>query len=296
VTFPPFFAAPSTQLRFLLATPRKAAPHIFTQRDYRGQRTSPDDFHPAWNTYVCQPKGEKTSHDVMLELMLHSAQNNAASHLFPIVELWNPATNDRLKLAGDEIILRPSDLAAAQEAFAKEPLDGPRPNYKALNPSKAKTRETEMAKVLSDLQTHPAVFLHFTPLFTADHSFKRCPVCQEWIDAYNGQPVVDQPGKVLALEAEDKEAFTVLKISIIDAPNPVNEVPANSPSLPVSQSPAQPSVLDRVRTEIQANGKATATQLANTLGISAPAIKDAVASANSGLQNKGGWISLIPIE
>jgi len=54
--------------------------------------------------------------------------------------------------------------------------------------------------------------------------------------------------------------------------------------------------LDRVRTEIQTNGKATATQLANTLGIAAAAIKDAVAAENSGLQNKGGWISLIPIE
>ena len=207
------------QLRFLLATPRKAAAHIFTHRDYRGQRTQQDDFHPAWNTYVCQPKGEKTSHDVMLELMLHSAQNNAASHLFPIVELWNHATNDRLKLAGDEIILRPSDLAAAQAASTATQPATPPPASKPEPP-----------------------------------------------------PVNDV--------------------------TPVNEVPSESPSLPVSQSPAQPSlsVLDRVRTEIQANGKATATQLANTLGIAAAAIKDAVAAENSGLQNKGGWISLIPIE
>jgi hypothetical protein len=202
------------QLRFLLATPRKAAPHIFCHRDYRGQRTQQDDFHPAWNTYVCQPKGEKTSHDVMLDLMLHSAANQAASHLFPIIEVWNPATNDRLKLAGDEIILRPSDLAAAQEAFNKKPFDDP-------------------------TYTEPA-------------------------------PVNDV--------------------------NPVNEVPTEPPSLPVPNEivPAPPSltVLDRVRTEIQTHGKATATQLANTLGISAAAIKDAVNIDYSGLQNKGGWISL----
>ena len=68
----------------------------------------------------------------------------------------------------------------------------------------------------------------------------------------------------------------------------------------LSKSPAQPSpslpppsVLDRVRAEITTTGKATATTLANTLGISADAIKKAVASEGSGLQNKGGWISLI---
>lgn len=206
------------QLRFLIASPRKMSPHIFCHRDYRGQRTKPDDFHPTFNTYVCQPRGDKTSYDVMLELMQSAAANQSAQQLVTLVELFNPQTHERLKLKGDEIILRPSDLAAAQAAF----------------------------------------------------------------DAT--QPAAPEP----------------IGLAPVNDVNPVNELtdPAEPPPLPVSaegisESPAQPSVLDRVRTEIQTNGKATAVQLANTLGISAQAIKDAVASEGSGLQNKGGWISLI---
>lgn len=201
------------QLRFLIASPRKMSPHIFCHRDYRGQRTKPDDFHPAWNTYICQSKGKQTSYDVMLELMQSAAANQSAQQLFSLVELFNPQTHERLKLQGDEIILRPSDLAAAQEAFNA---------------------------------TQPA-------------STEHAPA----------PPVNDG--------------------------NPVTEVPSPSPPLPVSSSPAQPSltVLERVRTEIQENGKATATTLSIALNIDAADIKAAVASEGSGLQNKGGWISLI---
>jgi hypothetical protein len=220
------------QLRFLLATPRKAAPHIFTHRDYRGQRTSPDDFHSAWNTYVCEPKGTpgengyKSSQDVMLDLAQHSAQNNPSSHLFTIVEIWNPENRNRIKLAGDEIILRPSDLAAAQEAFnATQPATQPPP-----------------------------------------------------VNGVNPVNEVPAPGIPVTESGE-----------VIETPKLFNEAIA-------AQIPPIVTVLARVRTEIQTNGKATATQLANTLGISATAIKDAVQLPDSGLQNKGGWISLIPTE
>lgn len=193
------------QLRFLIASPRKMSPHIFCHRDYRGQRTKPDDFHPAWNTYICQPKGKQTSYDVMLELMQSAAANQSAQQLVTLVELFNPQTHERLKLQGDEIILRPSDLAAAQAAF----------------------------------------------------------------DAT--QPAAPEP----------------IGLAPVNDVNPVNEL--TDPAEP----PAQPTVLDRVRTEIQENGKATATTLSIALNIDAADIKAAVATEGSGLQNKGGWISLI---
>lgn len=204
------------QLRFLIGSPRRQSAHIFSHRDYRGQRTQQDDFHPQFNTYVCAPKGtpgtqgSKSSYDVMIELMEHSAQNQPASHLFPIIEVWNPETRERLKLAGDEIILRPSDLAAAQEAFNATLPAAPEPT-----PAPPVNNVTEVSEV------------------------------------------------------------------------PVPTEPATEPPAP------PPPLLDRVRTEIKTNGKATATQLANTLGISAQAIKDAVNLPDSGLQNKGGWISLV---
>ncbi len=205
------------QLRFLIASPRKMSPHIFCHRDYRGQRTKPDDFHPQFNTYVCQPKGTQTSYDVMLELMQNAAAHQSAQQLFPLVEIYNPQTHTRLKFKGDEIILRPSDLAAAQQAF---------------NATKAEIMEP----LVNDVNPVNVVTLKAAPESTS--------------------------------ETENSEPRT-----------------ENAPL----------SLLDRVRTEITTHGKATATTLANTLGISADAIKKAVASEGSGLQNKGGWISLLPV-
>lgn len=219
------------QLRFLIGSPRKMSPHIFSHLHYRGQRTAPDDFHPSFNTYVCEPRGTpgtdgfKSSYSVMLELMQHAAQHQAGSQLFPMVELFNPLTRDRVKLAGDEIVLRPADLAAAQAAYeatqpaAPEPT--PAPPVNNVNPVNAA-------------------------------SFTTAPESSESSES--------------SAETKNSEPKT-----------------ENAPL----------TVLERVRAEITANGKATAVQLSNTLGISAPAIKDAVASEGSGLQSKGGWISII---
>lgn len=292
-------------LRFLIASPRKLSPHIFCHKDYRGQRTKQDDFHPQFNTYVCQPKGTQTSYDVMLELMQSAAAHQSAQQLFTVVELFDPETHTRMKLKGDEIILRPSDLAAAQAAISK--------------PSPVKDI---MTKVLAELQEHPeGIILHFNGQFTADHSFLRDPECQACINAYHGQSVPEQPGKVLSLTAEDRpEAnYTVLKVSLGQISDPKSEIdstltrapnvdlrPGVSPSdpsqisnpvkevtdprVPVPSSPLP--LLARLISEITANGKAQATTLATTLGVPAADIKAAVAQEGSGLQNKGGWISL----
>jgi hypothetical protein len=218
------------QLRFLIASPRKMSPHIFCHRDYRGQRTKPDDFHPQFNTYVCQPKGTQTSYDVMLELMQSAAAHQSAQQLFSVVELFDPQTHERLKLKGDEIILRPSDLAAAQEAFNT-------------------TQPAQIGNATSTATTQPA----------APEPIGLAPV-----NDVNDAPLKAAPESTS--ETENSEPRT-----------------ENAPL----------TVLDRVRTEIQTNGKATATTLSIALNIDAADIKAAVASEGSGLQNKGGWISLI---
>ena len=186
------------QLRFLIATPRKMSPHVFCHRDFRGQRTQQDDFHNGFNTFVCPAKGDKSSQDIMLELFQSAAAHQPNSHLFPIVELFDQATGDRIKLAGNEIVIRPCDLQAAQEAIGTTGLGNP-------------------------------------------------------VKEVNAQP---QPPSTEQL------------------------------STPVS-------VLDRVQSEIRTNGKATATSLALALDIDSTDIKAAVSEPNSGLQNKGGWISFI---
>ena len=106
------------QLRFLIGSPRRHSPHLFSHRDYRGQRTAQDDFHPDYKTFICHPTESKTSQEVMMDLLQHAAQHQAGSQLFPIVELYNPQNGDRVKLQGDEIVLRPADLKAAQERAA----------------------------------------------------------------------------------------------------------------------------------------------------------------------------------
>ena len=207
------------QLRFLIATPRKMAPHVFCHREFRGQRTQQDDFHSGFNTFVCPAKGDKSSQDIMLELFQSAAAHQPNSHLFPLVELFDPETRERIKLAGNEIVLRPSDLQAAQEAISAQ---------------------------------HP-----------------------------------------LATLAQNQIDLTPEQSSIADAVL-TETLTSNCPSSPLPLLPASTlSVLDRVQTEITANGKATATQLAVTLGIDAADIKAAVSEPDSGLQNKGGWISVI---
>lgn len=109
------------QLRFLIGSPRRLSAHIFCHRNFRGQRTSPDDFHPEFKTFICQPSEGRTSYQLMLELMRHAADHQVGSQLFPIIELWDPETDVRAKLDGTEVILRRSDIAAA-EAMMVTPL------------------------------------------------------------------------------------------------------------------------------------------------------------------------------
>ena len=268
------------QLRFLIASPRKMSPHIFCHRDYRGQRTKPDDFHPQFNTYVCQPKGTQTSYDVMLELMQSAAAHQSAQQLFSVVELFNPQTHERLKLKGDEIILRPSDLAAAQEAFNATQPAAPEPI--GLAP-------------VNDVNP-----VNDVPLLT---QYEALPEGGR-LNIYGilGKGIPDAIQKQIgAVQTQHPEAIfqkTTEKITLCKPiPQGVTLEFKAEPTPATSETENAPlTVLDRVRTEIQTNGKATATQLANTLGISAGAIKDAVASEGSGLQNKGGWISPIPTE
>lgn len=356
------------QLRFLIASPRKMSPHIFCHRDYRGQRTKPDDFHPAFNTYVCQPKGTQTSYDVMLELMQSAAANQSAQQLFTVVELFNPQTHERLKLKGDEIILRPSDLAAAQEAFnATQPASTESVNevipvnedttlgrtigtqinfdleakYAAIQPDQTihlTTLGDPTEGMLAELQSlqvdHPEAEITLIPRDpTKVGSIRTFATIKKLIhlgailDALAANPDTQitlgdkdlgnelpsdfvnkalslrgavhptLPDKTIHVDVLTHEGRAIV-LGMALKPVSLGKVVSDSPSLQVSdegvsQSPAQPSVLDRVRTEITTNGKATATQLANTLGISAQAIKDAVNIDHSGLQNKGGWISVI---
>jgi hypothetical protein len=112
------------QLRFLIGSPRRLSAHIFCHRNFRGQRTGPDDFHPEFKTFICQPSEGRTSYQLMLELMRHAADHQIGSQLFPIVELFDPETNVRAKLDGTEVILRRSDIAAATAMMA-EPLPDP---------------------------------------------------------------------------------------------------------------------------------------------------------------------------
>lgn len=106
------------QLRFLIGSPRRLSAHIFCHRNFRGQRTGPDDFHPEFKTFVCQPSEGRTSYQLMLELMRHAADHQVGSQLFPIVELWDPETGVRAKLDGTEVILRRSDIDAAEAMMA----------------------------------------------------------------------------------------------------------------------------------------------------------------------------------
>jgi hypothetical protein len=285
------------QLRFLIGSPRRQSPHIFCHRDYRGQRTQQDDFHPQFNTYVCEPKGtpgtegSKTSYDVMLELMQHAAQNQPASHLFPIIEVWNPETRDRLKLAGDEIILRPTDLAAAQAAF------------NATQPAQI-GNATSTAPVNEDITLGRNIGTQIN--FALQAQYEAIQPGQTINQTTLGDPTEGMLAELQSLQAAYPEAEITLiprdpankgsicTFATINKPLPVSGAAVSqSPSLPASESPAQPSVLDRVRAEIQTNGKATATTLSIALNIDAADIKVAVASEGSGLQNKGGWISLV---
>ena len=123
------------QLRFLIGSPRRLSAHIFCHRNFRGQRTSPDDFHPEFKTFICQPSEGRTSYQLMLELMRHAADHQVGSQLFPIVELFDPETTVRAKLDGTEVILRRSDIAAATAMMAETPppatIDAGSPNAEA---------------------------------------------------------------------------------------------------------------------------------------------------------------------
>lgn len=139
-----FFSARTTmyQLRFLIGSPRRNAPHIFNHRDYRGQRTQPDPLHPDYMTYVCAPTPTLSSHGVMLLLMENAIQHQPNSRLLPIVELYNEQTGDRLPLKGDEIVLRREDLEAAKRAVeASQP---------EANPTEQKTPQEPPAPTLLD--------------------------------------------------------------------------------------------------------------------------------------------------
>jgi hypothetical protein len=108
------------QLRFLIGSPRRLSAHIFCHRNFRGQRTGPDDFHPEFKTFICKPSEGRTSYQLMLELMRHAADHQAGSQLFPIPELYDPETGVRAKLDGTEVILRRSDIDAAQAMMADQ--------------------------------------------------------------------------------------------------------------------------------------------------------------------------------
>lgn len=279
------------QLRFLIGSPRRQSPHIFSHRDYRGQRTQQDDFHPQFNTYVCAPKGtpgtpgSKTSYDVMIELMEHSAQNQPASHLFPIIEVWNPETRERLKLAGDEIILRPSDLAAAQEAFnATKPV-----------PYTPSLIDMDVDKILDGLN----IISQYKDLPEGGR------VVVDGVCGKGIPPEIEKEIEELqklhpeAIITPGLDKVSILKPIPKDVTVEFKAAPAASSETkneePITKNPPL-TVLDRVRTEILENGKATATTLSIALNIDAADIKAAVATEGSGLQNKGGWISLIPTE
>jgi len=125
------------QLRFLIGSPRRLSAHIFCHRNFRGQRTGPDDFHPEFKTFICQPSEGRTSYQLMLELMRHAADHQVGSQLFPIVELFDPETGVRAKLDGTEVILRRSDIDAAQAMMAEQlppaTIDDGSPNAEAPN-------------------------------------------------------------------------------------------------------------------------------------------------------------------
>lgn len=280
------------QLRFLIASPRKMSPHIFCHRDYRGQRTKPDDFHPQFNTYICQPKGTQTSYDVMLELMQSAAAHQSAQQLFSVVELFNPQTHERLKLKGDEIILRPSDLAAAQEAFDATQ------SVPIGNAEAPPVNAFHLGAILDALEANPDTQI------TLGGKELGTELPSDFVNkalSLQGAAHPTLTNKTIHVDVLTHEGRAIV-LGVALKPVSLGKIVSDSPSLPVSaegasESPAQPSippsVLDRVRAEILENGKATATTLSIALNIDAADIKTAVASEGSGLQNKGGWISLL---
>lgn len=137
------------QLRFLIGSPRRLSAHIFCHRNFRGQRTGPDDFHPEFKTFVCQPSEGRTSYQLMLELMRHAADHQVGSQLFPIVELFDPETGTRAKLDGTEVILRRSDIAAAEAMMADKVVLPEAVATPAADPLQ-NMLETNIIKILSD--------------------------------------------------------------------------------------------------------------------------------------------------
>jgi hypothetical protein len=174
-------------------------------------------------TYVCEPTEQMSSHQVMTMLLEHANQHQQGNNLITLVELYHPQTGERAHLRGDEVVLRKSDILAAEEAITK-----------------AKSLGREL-------------------LSTALEGSQQITTPQQ--DAESPTPEVEEQTETPKVE---------------DPPQPPKQ-------------PQEQTLLARIKSAIAENPK-TATMLSNELGVSADAVKDAVAAEGSGLINKGGWI------
>lgn len=102
------------QLRFLIASDRRRAAVRFTHRDYRGKRTCQDDFHPDYQTFICD------SYAQFLTLFEYEQKHQARIEIFPLVELFQAETNTRLKITGNETVFLTSHLEAAAKTLEEQ--------------------------------------------------------------------------------------------------------------------------------------------------------------------------------
>lgn len=261
------------QLRFLIGSPRRNAPHIFNHRDYRGQRTQPDPLHPDYMTYVCAPTEHMSSHQVMTTLLEHANQHQRGNNLITLVELYNPQTGERAHLKGDEVVLRKSDIEAAKEAVSKAAESNP--IFKAMD---YKLHEAYRTAAPGDKIVFSTQGKH-----AALKDILEC-LKKEFPEASIGATTIDG----------DTQHTDIFKPKDIFNPKPPVQ-PDAPKGEDAPQPPKEQTLLDRIKAAIAENPK-TATMLSNELGVSADAIKDAVAAEGSGLINKGGWIKPLATE
>lgn len=264
------------QLRFLIGSPRRNAPHIFNHRDYRGQRTQPDPLHPDYMTYVCAPTPTLSSHGVMLLLMENAIQHQPNSRLLPIVELYNEQTGDRMPLNGDEIVLRREDLEAAKRAVEASQPEPP-----------AATEQGALESMINAYKDAPnGSSVVFTTMATLDD---RQPP-EKFLKALRDFSIT-HPAAVIGEPEPHTNMFGKVNLYTVKVSKPE----ANPTEQKTPQEPPAPTLLERIKEAIAAGNK-TAVMLSNELSVSSDAIKDAVGAEGSGLQNKGGWIKPLATE
>lgn len=302
------------QLRFLIASDRRRAAVRFTHRDYRGKRTCQDDFHPDYQTFICD------SYAQFLTLFEYEQKHQARIEIFPLVELFQAETNTRLKITGNETVFLTSHLEAAAKDWEKQhkgllvklapttlsssslpPLDLDNDLGAPPADSLPSYEECEIAvQEGTDTALHRFIENH-EPAGPHDREFRKdlevlVNELREPAKANLEEPQEPAPATTAPTDAPVvQDAAPVVPPVNVDAPvqNSPAATPEASADTPTTETPATAVLpLAQQIAQLVTEKKRTAADLANALGLSREAVLTAAKADPTILTITGGhWIS-----